>query len=1256
VELWVGAINLGFLYAFMAMGVFITFRIYDFPDITVDGSFTTGAATAAVLLVAGVNPFLALLAAFFAGAIAGSLTALIYTRFNVNGLLAGILVMTGLYSVNLHIMGRSNIPLLNQPSFITYLEAINPGLPVEIWLCLSFFVVIALFWAIVSVFFRTDLGVTMRATGNNSIMASASGVNVNMMKVFGISLANGLVGVSGSLVAQYQGFADIGMGIGSIIFGLAAVIIGESVLRMRSIYAKILSVILGSVIFRLMVALALYVGLNPIDLKLITAIFVLLILIAPRIVSSKGLRFGGLPDWVFRFIPRRKLALGFCIAVLAVTVAIFGNKYIKSHAPVSSKMVRIGFVQITDHALLNITRDSFVTEMKRLGYEEKNCIIYLKDANGELPTVNTILDKFLLDRVDIVVPISTPCTQAAINKIKDRPVVFATVANPFIIGAGKSDTDHLANVTGVYGSAPMDKMMKIVTQILPGKLKVGAIWDPAHVNSVFNVNQLKDVISRYYNDVSFLGATITNSSEVYQAAVSLVNRGIDVFVLSPDNIVYSAFESVVKAARIKKIPIFISDVERLKDGALAAYGYDYSISGIQAAHLVDRILKGESPADIPFERYRKLTFGLNLEMAKEIGITIPPNLLAEATITHGIRPIEKAKIPRIGIVQFAQEPNVELCKKGIIKALVDNGFVDQKDIEIVYKNANADFPTINSIIQDLIRRKVDIIIPLSTPCVQAAVQLARGKRDTTVVFTYIFDPYRIGAATNPTDHLPNMTGVTCFPPIEKILDLIKEMFPERKKIGVVWNSSEANSEAVVLKARVYASRLGLQLVETTVSSPAEVLEASRSLVIKGAQVFLNPGDNTLNVSYGSFAKVAVDNNIPLFSVDSELIEQDTLVALGPDYYQTGYDGGEVVARVLNQENQAEIPIYQTSKTLFLINLNTARKAGFTVDEKLIKRADKVIGQAMEKSKTKKRLALFLFSDNYLLKLIADGVMDEFKRSGILKQNNITVDLKNAQNDFGTAQAVVQDIIRQKYDYIVTISTLALQVTANVNRKIPHVFGGVTDPFRMGIAKDPYHHLPNITGVATLQPIEATISSMRELFPESRRIGIIWNPAEACSEACTFKARDTARKYNFELLEATVTSTSEVTDALKSLLNKKIDLFLTSGDNTVIMALETIAEILRQHKIPYFTNDPSDIERGAFISIGADYYQVGVETAKMAQRVISGEDPEDIPIKEFVPEKMYINLSLARLYGLDIPEEFLKKAARVGSSPFSVKKE
>jgi putative ABC transport system permease protein len=632
-ELWIGAINLGFLYAFMAMGIFITFRIQDFPDITVDGSFTSGAAVTAVLLVAGFNPLLAVIASFFIGAISGCMTALIHTRFNINGLLAGILVMTGLYSINLHIMGRSNIPLLNQVSAISYIKELNPNLPDEIWFCLIFAIVVALCWIMISLFFKTDLGVTMRATGNNPIMAGALGVNVNAMNTLGISLSNGLVGISGSIVAQYQGFADIGMGIGAIVFSLASVIIGESILKTRSIYIKFLGVIIGSIIFRLMVALALYVGLNPIDLKLITAIFVLIVLVAPKIVSRKSPKFTKPAGRIFSFVAGKRFMVGLCIIALITGIGIFGYKGIKSWTSAPGKGIRVGVVQFSDHPLLNITRDSFIAEMEKLGYENgKNCFISLENANGDLPTVTTIIDKFHRDQ-DIIVAISTASTQAAINKVKDRPIVFATVANPFIIGAGNSDNDHLPNVTGVYGAAPVDKLIEVVAQILPGKLKIGTMWDPSQVNSVFNVTQLKELISNSDN-ISLVGATITNSSEVYQAAVSLVNKRINAFVLVPDNIVYSAFESVVKASAIKKMPIFINDVERLKDGALGAYGYDYTLSGIQAAHLVDRIIKGESPSHIPFERYSKATFGLNMNVARDFGITIPPDLIAKATIIH----------------------------------------------------------------------------------------------------------------------------------------------------------------------------------------------------------------------------------------------------------------------------------------------------------------------------------------------------------------------------------------------------------------------------------------------------------------------------------------------------------------------------------------------------------------------------------------------------------------------------------------------
>ncbi|PKN22270.1 MAG: hypothetical protein CVU64_25105 [Deltaproteobacteria bacterium HGW-Deltaproteobacteria-21] len=634
-ELWIGAINLGFLYAFMTIGIFITFRVYDFPDITVDGSFTTGAAVAAVLITAGVHSIPAVAAAFFLAAAAGMITALIHTRFNVNGLLAGILVMTGLYSVNLHVMGRSNIPLLNQVTLFTHLESLNPGMPPEIWICLCLAIVMAFLWVAVSLFFKTDLGITMRITGNNPTMAGANGVNVNLMKMLGIALANGFVGVSGGLVAQYQGFADIGMGIGTVVIGLASVIIGEAVLKRRSIYIKILSVFIGSIIFRFMIAFALFVGMNPIDMKLLTAIFVLLTLVASKSVSGKKGMKGSIDSLRKRVAAQNKIVLSTGAAIVILVGGFIGFRYMGQEPAATSKMFKIGLLQVSDNGLLNITRDSFVEEMKRIGYEEgRNCRIYLENANGDLAAVSSILDKFIMEKVDIIVPISTACTQTAVNRVKDRPIVFATVANPFIIGTGKSETDHLPNVTGVYGWVPMDEMLSMVKKIVPGKIKVGSIWDQAQSNSVFNVENLRKA-AEADGEVTFVGNNIANSSEVYQAALGLVNKGIEAFVLSPDNIVYSAFESVVKAARPKKIPIAVSDVERLSDGALLAYGYDYTISGVQAAHLVDRILKGEDPGKMPFERYRKVTIGINMRVAEEMGLQIPDEVMAKATCMIG---------------------------------------------------------------------------------------------------------------------------------------------------------------------------------------------------------------------------------------------------------------------------------------------------------------------------------------------------------------------------------------------------------------------------------------------------------------------------------------------------------------------------------------------------------------------------------------------------------------------------------------------
>ncbi len=298
--LLVGAFTIGLILSLLAMGVMVTFRIFGMADITTDGSITLGGAIAATAIVSGWDPLLATGAAFLGGMAAGSVTGIIHTRFKIDSLLSGILVMTALYSINLHVMGRSNVPLMQGHTLASVAGGLGerltgtPTVNVAGWMVptadlsilIGAFFCAAFVGLFLYLFFRTQAGTAMRATGDNAQMVIALGGNVDNYKVFGLALANGLVALSGSLLAQYQGFADAQMGIGMIVWGLASVIIGEALTGSRSLGVAITGAIIGSVLFRLLVAIALRWGLNPNDLKLITAGFVLAALILPGLISK----------------------------------------------------------------------------------------------------------------------------------------------------------------------------------------------------------------------------------------------------------------------------------------------------------------------------------------------------------------------------------------------------------------------------------------------------------------------------------------------------------------------------------------------------------------------------------------------------------------------------------------------------------------------------------------------------------------------------------------------------------------------------------------------------------------------------------------------------------------------------------------------------------------------------------------------------------------------------------------------------------
>ena len=289
-----GAIEIGLVFGLVGLGVFLSFRVLNFPDLTVDGSFPLGAAVAATLIVGGVDPFLATAAAVLAGALSGLVTAFLNIRFNILHLLASILTMIALYSINLRIMGRPNVAIITESTVLTAFEGL--GLPYLYLKPLAAAVVVIAAVLLVARFLASDYGLAMRATGANPRMARAQGVETNQATYVGMALSNGLVGLAGALFAQMNGFADVTLGTGTIVVGLAAVIVGEAVFGARTVLGWCLACVAGSILYRLVVAFALntdFLGLQASDLNLVTAVLVTVALVLPGARNPLKALFAG---------------------------------------------------------------------------------------------------------------------------------------------------------------------------------------------------------------------------------------------------------------------------------------------------------------------------------------------------------------------------------------------------------------------------------------------------------------------------------------------------------------------------------------------------------------------------------------------------------------------------------------------------------------------------------------------------------------------------------------------------------------------------------------------------------------------------------------------------------------------------------------------------------------------------------------------------------------------------------------------------
>lgn len=291
-DIILSSISQGLLWSIMAIGVYLTFRILDIADLTAEGSFPLGAAICSVAIVSGISPLVASLMALGAGMIAGVVSGLLHTKLKIPALLTGILTMTALYSINLRILGKANVTLLGQDTLMRTLQSY--GLENRLAVLIVGGVAVALVILVLYLFFSTEIGLAIRSTGDNEAMSEANGIHTNTMKILGYMLSNGLISLSGALIAQNNGYADISMGIGTIVIGLASVIIGEVIFHRLSFAKRLVTIAIGSVVYRLIIDLVLQLNVEPQDIKLFSAIILAIALSTPLIkkkskrVSTKG--------------------------------------------------------------------------------------------------------------------------------------------------------------------------------------------------------------------------------------------------------------------------------------------------------------------------------------------------------------------------------------------------------------------------------------------------------------------------------------------------------------------------------------------------------------------------------------------------------------------------------------------------------------------------------------------------------------------------------------------------------------------------------------------------------------------------------------------------------------------------------------------------------------------------------------------------------------------------------------------------------
>ena len=630
----------------------------------------------------------------------------------------------------------------------------------------------------------------------------------------------------------------------------------------------------------------------------------------------------------------KRLALGIFLIALSAGILLLSDWNRRGDS--RQVIPRIAILQHASQPVLDEGVHGILQGLAEGGFKDGETVAIQRfNAENDTPTENAIAREVTDGRFDLILTASTLSLQAvaSANRAGRTKHVFGLVLDPFSAGVGISREEplnHPKHLVGYGSMLPVGEAFRIAKQLLPSLFTVGVVWNPAESNSQASTRKAREASVGL--GIRLLEATIDNSSGVVEAAGSLISRGVQALWVGGDVTVLVALDGVISAARKGGIPVFTNVPPSAQRGALFDFGANHEEIGRLTGVLAADILHGADPASIPVKNVVPEMFIVNPgalaglrepwrlpeEVRRRADAVVEGTALRKKALA--IRTPPAGRLYKVGIAYFGPDPGVDVGMQGLLDGLRALGFVEGKNLQLMKAHAQGEMGNIPSMLQNYANQDLDLIVPMTTRLLTGAIGLVKKK---PVVFTVVYDPIDAGAGPTREEHVPNITGVGSFPPIPDTVQLIRDLVPGVRRVGTVYNNSEANSRKVVTVARDEFRRQGITLEEVAITNTSEVFQGAQVLTARNIQALRITGDNTVLQAFEGVVKVAGDSRLPLISHDPEFTDRGALARAGLGFYQSGHAAAALAARVLLGEDPRHNPIEVVAVKKLVLNKQVA---------------------------------------------------------------------------------------------------------------------------------------------------------------------------------------------------------------------------------------------------------------------------------------------------------------------------------------------